>query len=294
MKTKSITLILIFFILSSCSSFFRAINYSPSKKVKEIAFSDEESTKGYQFYYSDTLDNEYLRELRQNYGLDTLTSTLPSEIEKIKTILHWSSSQWEHNGSNTPSKSDALTILKEVEAGKQFRCVEYGILASASLNSIGIRARVLSLKTRDVEKIKYGAGHVVTEVCSNEYFKWIFIDPQFDVLPVLKGVPLNAVEFQKAILTEKQNIELHNSKGKVEQESVDGYINWIGKYLYFFDVGFDQRIDFSVNRKRYDGNTGLMLVPLGVDNPSIFQRKYKIDYCIYTNSINEFYANPID
>jgi len=291
---KNTALILCCLFLGSCSSFFRAINYSPSIKVREISFLDEESTQNYQFYYSDTIGNEYLRELRQNYGLDTLTSNLPNEIEKIKAILHWSSNQWEHNGSNTPSKSDALNILKEAEAGKQFRCVEYGILAAASLNSIGIRARVLSLKTSDVEKIKFGAGHVVTEVYSNDYFKWIFIDPQFDVLPILNGVPLNAVEFQKAILVEKQNIELHNSKGKVEQESLDNYINWIGKYLYFFDVGFDQRIDFSVDKKGYDGKTKLMLVPLGVDNPTVFQREYKIDYCLYTNSINEFYANPKD
>jgi hypothetical protein len=91
----------------------------------EISFLDEESGQVYPFYYSDTLGNEYLKELRQNYGLDTLTSNLPNEIEKIKTILHWSSSQWEHNGSNSPSKADALTILKEAEAGNQFRCVEF-------------------------------------------------------------------------------------------------------------------------------------------------------------------------
>ncbi len=280
--------------MSSCSSIFRAINYIPSNKMYEISFLDEESGQVYPFYYSDTLGNEYLKELRQNYGLDTLTSNLPNEIEKIKTILHWSSSQWEHNGSNSPSKADALTILKEAEAGKQFRCVEYGILAAASLNSIGIRARVLGLKTRDVKKVKFGAGHVVAEVYSNEFSKWIFIDPQFDIMPTLNGVPLNAVEFQKAISYERQNIELVNSKGKLEPDFAENYINWIGKYLYFFDVGFDQRIDFSVDKKDYEGKNSLMLVPLGVDNPTIFQRKYKIDYCIYTNSINEFYTNPED
>lgn len=50
--------------------------------------------------------------------------------------------------------------------------------------------------------------------------------------------------------------------------------------MYFFDVGFDQRIDFSVDKKAYDRKKRLMLVPLGVDNPTIFQRNNKIDDCI--------------
>ncbi|MCG8411047.1 MAG: transglutaminase-like domain-containing protein [Bacteroidales bacterium] len=290
-KNKVLTLCWMIF-LSSCSPFFRVINYKPSNRVSEINFLDKQITQAYRFYYSDTLGNKYLRELRKNYGLDTLTLNLPNEIEKIKTILHWSSSKWKHNGFNTPSKSDALTILKEASAGKQFRCVEYGILAASSLNSIGIHARVLGLKTRDVEKVKRGAGHVVAEVYSQEYSKWIFIDPQFDVLPTLKGIPLNAVEFQKAILIQKQDIELVNSEGKVDSDFSKKYINWIGKYLYFFDIKFDQRNDFDVDEKDYNGKTSLMLVPTGVDNPLVFQRKYKIDNCIYTNFVNDFYIKP--
>jgi len=294
MKIKNTVLILSYLLLSSCSSFFRAKNYSPSEGITEITFSDDKFTQNYQFYYSDTLGNKYLRELRQNYGLDTLTSNLPNEIEKIKAILHWSRSQWEHNGSNYPSKSDALTILKEAESGKQFRCVEYGILAAASLNSIGISARVLGIRTKDSEKVRFGARHVVVEVYSQRNSQWIFIDPQFDVMPTLKGIPLNAVEFQKAILNQRHDIELVNSKGKIEKASSETYINWIGKYLYFFDTDFDHRIDFNVDIKKYDGKRKLMLVPLGVNNPTIFQRKYKVNYCIYTNSLNDFYINPND
>jgi hypothetical protein len=292
MKLKNTILVLSCLLLTNCSSFFRAVNITPAQKITEIEFLDEESSQDLQFYYSDTLGNLYLKELRQNYRLDTLTSNLPDEIEKIKTILHWSSSQWEHNGSNSPSKSDALTILKEAKFGKRFRCVEYGILASASLNSIGFRARVLALKTRDVGKVKFGAGHVVTEVYSQENSKWIFIDPQMDIMPTLKGIPLNAVEFQNAILNERQNIELINAKGKVEQKVAEGYINWIAKYLYFFDVAFDQRIDYSVAKKDFEGKKRIMLVPIGVENPTVFQRKHKIDYCFYTNSSSKFYINP--
>ncbi|MDD4190907.1 MAG: hypothetical protein PHI28_06235 [Mangrovibacterium sp.] len=44
-----------------------------------------------------------------------------------------------------------------------------------------------------------GAGHVVTEAYSKELDEWIFIDPQFNIIPVLNGCPLNGVEFQNEI-----------------------------------------------------------------------------------------------
>lgn len=294
MKITNSILTITFSLLSSCSPFFSAINVTPASKIGAIEFSNEQNNPNYQFYYSDTLNNKYLRELRESYGLDTLTINLAGEMDKIKTILNWSSSQWEHNGSNSPSKSDALTILKEAKTGKQFRCVEYGIIAASSLNSIGISARVLALKTKDVAKVKFGAGHVATETYSKEHSKWIFIDPQFDIMPTLNGIPLNAVEFQKALISEKENIKIVNLKGRVEQKRSEFYLNWIGKYLYFMDVGFDQRIDYKKEVKKVDGKSRLMLVALGAENPTIFQRKYNIDKCIYTNSLNDFYKKPKD
>jgi hypothetical protein len=280
------------FLFTGCASFFSAINFIPSAKITAIDFSNEEITHQHQFFYSDTTGNEYLRTLRQNYGLGELISDQPNEIEKIKAILHWTSQQWEHNGSNTPSKSDALTILEEAKDGKQFRCVEYGILATAGLNAVGIPSRVLGLKSRDVEKVKVGAGHVVSEVYSKENSKWIFIDPQMDIMPTLNGTPLNAVEFQHAIINDRQNIVLVNSEGEIDEDRSKSYLNWIGKYLYFFDVAYDQRIDYKVERKKVDGNNKIMLVPKGVENPTVFQRKYKINYCNYTNSLQDFYMKP--
>lgn len=291
--TKTIFVLIInISLISGCAPFFSAINYSPSSKLIEISFSEEAANADYKFYYSDTLNNNYLSKLRHEYELDMITSIKTNEIDKIRAILHWTNSQWEHNGFNTPSKSDALTILEEAKEGRQFRCVEYGIVASAGLNAIGIPSRVLSLKTRDVQKVKRGAGHVVTEAFSTQYDKWIFIDPQYDVMPTVNGVPLNAVEFQKAILYERESIELVNEDGVVAEDFSESYISWIGKYLFYFDVLFDQRVDYEINYKTFEGKKKLMLVPLKADYPKIFQRKNHIDYCIYTNAINDFYRDP--
>jgi hypothetical protein len=279
-------------LLSSCSSFYQLINVSPSSSIKEISYSMKAPDSLYRFLYSDTLDNEYLRELKNTYKLDILANSQERELDKILSILDWTSNQWEHNGSNNPSKQDALTILKEAREGKQFRCVEYGIVATSALNSIGIPARTIGLKTRDVEKVMRGAGHVVTEVFSREYDKWIFIDPQFNILPILNGKPLNGVEFQKEIYNKNVNLKLINKQGELNKTDFENYIKWVGKYLFYFDVLFDQSTLNSTNFKSINRMTKLTLVPVGFKEPRIFQRRSKIDYSYYTNSLNDFYKKP--
>jgi len=280
-------------LLSSCSSFYQFVNISPSSKLKEISYSKESPNNLYEFYYSDTLGNEYLRELKNEYNIELLVNGEKSDIDKIKSILDWTSKQWEHNGSNNPTKQDALTILKEAQEGKRFRCVEYGIVATAALNSVGIPARTLGLKTRDVEKVMRGAGHVVSEVYSKELDKWIFIDPQFNIIPTLNGYPLNGVEFQKEIFNKNAELKLINKQGELTKEDSDNYIKWVGKYLFYFDVLFDQKTLNSSKIKTINRMTKLTLVPVGYKEPRIFQRRYKIDYSYYTNSLNDFYRKPI-
>ncbi|WP_346863991.1 transglutaminase-like domain-containing protein [uncultured Draconibacterium sp.] len=292
MKIKITVLLICFVLVSSCASFFSAINYSPAQKVKTISFSESVPNKNFYFIYPDTSQNDYLRTLRQDYKLDSIAGAQSSEFGKITALLEWSGSQWQHNGGNTPSSPDPLTILQEAEAGNQFRCVEYGILAAAALNSVGIPARVLGLKARDVAKVKSGAAHVVTEVYSREFDKWIFIDPQFNILPTKNDIPLNAIEFQSAIVNDKKQINLVNSEADIESDFEANYIKWIGKYLYFFDVCFDQSVGKELELKGFTGKTKLMLVPVDESNPTIFQRKYKINYCLYTNSVNDFYRKP--
>ncbi len=292
MLKKSLVIFFSSVIFSSCSSFYQFVNISPSSRLKEITYSNDSQNKLYEFYYSDTLGNEYLSELKIKYNLELLVKGEKDESGKIMNILDWTSKQWEHNGSNNPTKQDALTILKEAHEGKQFRCVEYGIVATAAFNSIGIPARTLGLKTRDVEKVMRGAGHVVSEVYSKELNKWIFIDPQFNIIPTLNGYPLNGVEFQKEIFNKNVNLKLMNKQGELSKEDSENYIKWVGKYLFYFDILFDQKTLNSNKFKTINGMTKLTLVPVGYKEPRIFQRRNKIDYSYYTHSLNDFYRKP--
>lgn len=129
-----------------------------------LSFDEVQTHSAYRFTYEQNINNVFLNMLRGRHQLDEVVKGATSDTEKALRMLHWVHQQWKHNGSNEPSKPDALTILEEAKEGKQFRCVEYGVVATSCLNSIGLPARVMGLKTKDVETTASGAGHVLLEV----------------------------------------------------------------------------------------------------------------------------------
>lgn len=255
---------------------------------KAISVDTEATNNDLTFWYEQNQENEYLNRLRAAYPIDSLVKEARSDTDKAMAILHWVHSQWNHNGSNEPRKNDAISILEEVKEGKNFRCVEYGIVATACLNAVGLKARTLGLKTEDVETRPSGAGHVLLEVYLDDLQKWALLDGQWDVMPVLDGKPLNAVEFQQAIVHHYPELEIRS----LSDVPGRAYCTWILPYLYYFDVAFDNRETTPKYTGLYEGKRKLMLVPLGAKNPVVFQGKYPINECMYTNSYKDFYAAP--
>ena len=133
-----------------------------------------------------------------------------------------------------------------------------------------------------METRESGAGHVVLEAYSKDMDKWIMVDSQWDVIPVLNGIPLNAVEFQNALVNNRFDVDILSAADL----SKTYYFNWIGEYLFYFDVLVDNRV---VNRT---SPMSLMLVPVGEKNPVVFQKEWPIEDMIYTHSVNAFYTEP--
>ncbi len=230
-----------------------------------------------------------LIQLKEQYDFETLLVDSKSEMEIAMQLMHWTNSRWEHNGDNQPSKNDALTILKEAGSGSQFRCVEYGIVLSASLNAMGIPARVIGLKTEAVETTKYGAGHVATEAYIKNLDKWVFLDAQMNYVPYVKGVPLNAAEYMQAIIHQRELLELYNANGKINAITAKYRIDWVVKYLFYLNARFDA----TEANEKCQGKSHLMLVPEGAKEPTVFQRDNPIDYCLYTRNLKDFYPKPL-
>lgn len=253
-----------------------------TQQVPILKFDHEPTAESYDFLWSSP-DDPYLKRLRTEYELDKIIAGSKSDYEKVQTICHWVHGLWEHHGDNTPKNDDPISILQEVKQGKRFRCVEYAIVISGCLNALGIPSRVLSLKTEDCETKNSGAGHVVAEAYLRDMNKWIMVDGQWDIIPLLDGTPLNAIELQNALAQKLPGLNISSLSGN----KADEYFEWIAPYLFYFDIPLDNRVgvpDRSPKR--------LMLVPIGVKEPKVFQRKWPIRNTIYTHSARAFYVKP--
>ena len=245
--------------------------------ARELKFTDERVALPSAFKGS-APDDPYLTRLREEYALGEVVKGKRSEYEKVRAVSRWVRTRWEHNGSNMPEKPDPLSILEEAKQGKRFRCVEYSAVLAAALNAVGVRARVLSLLTEDVETRESGAAHVVAEAYLSDRKKWVMVDGQYDVIPTRKGKPLGAVEFQRALAKREKGLGVDTFSGM----KADGYFEWIAPYLFYFITRFDGRYGVAAARKE------LMLVPVGAKEPKIVQRKWPIGDVVYTNSLRAF------
>ena len=255
--------------------------------VPQLSYSTAKSNPNNKILYIDNSEKKYLDSLKSKYPINFNSSK--TQTDKVLTILNWTRSQWEHKGDVSPKRNDAISILDEVKEGGRFPCFAYGYVLASQLKVSGFKSRVIYLKTKDIATSMKGGGHVATEVFIDELQKWVFVDAQFNAMPFLNNVPLNAVELQNAIRTDFDKLEFR-SLGKIDKMS---YTDFVQPYLFYFDCYFDQREGIITERNKVNGKFSLMLVPLGAENPtSMLVWNSKIDYCVYTNSINDFYAKP--
>jgi len=259
------------------------------KGINDISF-DTTKSNNYNFTYFNEDYDTYLNKLNERYKLDTLVRNAKGDFEKVKLINSWVQKRWKHHPTNKPKKNDAIYILSEAEKGNRFTCTEYGIVAKACLYAVGIKSRTISLATKDVEVVKYGAGHVATEAYLNDIRKWMFLDPQWDVIVTRDSIPLNAVELQKAIYL-KENFSLISSNDTLTKSF---YSDWISPYLFYFSTTFNNatNIRFTMWDGILHNKKFLTLVPLGAKEFHIWQRSFRWTMSEYTNSTKGFYSPP--
>ncbi|PVZ71744.1 transglutaminase-like domain-containing protein [Pelagibaculum spongiae] len=226
-------------------------------------------------------DEPYLREMRSRFQLLEKTAKVQDSYSKVRILTQWVHGLWQHDGVNQPESSDPISIIEQALQGQRFRCVEYSIVLNAVLNAVGLVSRILWLARADVETRESGAAHAVTEFFSPDLNKWIMVDPQMGVMVCKDNMPLSAIELQAEIVL--------NSKLEQSDETSElpmSYFEWIYPYLFYFVISYDARIN---PEKPQSGQ--LMLVPIGENQPKVFQKKLPIKVNC-THLLADFYQKP--
>lgn len=204
-------------------------------KLDSLPYVDSQYTKRFKF---DSFDNPKLKELRETYHLDEVIAPGKDEFEKQVRLVDWVNHRFKKFGKPSAPAHGALEILPAIDAGNSFFCTQYGEVMVSAAASLGWVDRPLALRRPD----NRGSGsteHTSTEIWSNEYRKWIVLDPTFAMYFEKDGKPLSAYEFREEwFLHDAKDVTFVLDNGTKRYHKSDMPI-FRGRYPGFGDLVLD-------------------------------------------------------
>jgi len=155
----------------------------------------------------------------------TLPLVVPynSQWGKYIALGKWVKEQIPYKDPVMKSRWDAQIILQAVwkDPSIGFICDAYATTYVSACISVGLNARIMHLESLE------SGGHYATEIWSDDYSKWVFMDPLYGYYFIMDGIPLSTVE-------------LHNLWKDKKLEDV-------GKRYYDENA----RVSFDTSKKEY-------------------------------------------
>ena len=152
------------------------------------------------FRHEDPANNK-LQKFRKTFTLDSVVEGAKTEWEKMIRLRGWVAGQWDWFLPDPESPDlitwDATEILAGTGGKRGGNCLHYAVVFAHACQSFGIPARIVNTN------FSIWGGHEVVEVWSNEFNKWVMIDPNFDTsfCDRKTGIPLNVLELHRIFLS---------------------------------------------------------------------------------------------
>jgi hypothetical protein len=140
-------------------------------------------------------DDPQLVSLRKKYQLEEVVSKARDEWSAQLILKQWIA-QRIPGGNPRSSPTSAEEILDRAANGERFYCTQYAITYAECAQALGWQARKIGVDRKHGPIGMGSTHHGVAEVWSNQFGKWVVMDPQSNLHFEKKGVPLNAWEIR--------------------------------------------------------------------------------------------------
>lgn len=215
----------------------------PGVQILEIQ-NEQIVTSQYDFSYQPDVPG--LREMCAEMGLDQVVAGSTDELEKMVRLRQWARKQFSRLDYQKQMKQfDALSIWKNPQrnpSGKaSIQGVEYSpchffpLFYSQVLLAMGYVPRVAGITYSG-----YGA-HGFVEVWSNQYRKWISMDPDLNLHYEVKGIPQNMLEVHNTRynpVPEMKIVQVIVEPGAQPVETMENMLDY-HKYMKIADLRND-------------------------------------------------------
>jgi hypothetical protein len=165
----------------------------------------------------DDFHNPRLALLRSREKLDEIVSGADTQFGKLLRLRGWAHSQWESGPGFYYPPWDAVEIL-DLARNHDNRgfCAQYAIVFLQACQSLGIHARYVDLP-----------GHFVTAVWSDDYNRWVLMDPTYDLHYERGGIPMRGRDLYAAYwandLKGIEQVDSGSRRKPVTRDDLDHY-----------------------------------------------------------------------
>jgi hypothetical protein len=241
-------------------------------KFDTLPYVESDYSKRFKF---DSYDNPKLRQLRDQYRLDEVVASGKDEFSKQVLLNDWAHQQFKKFGHPSSEALGALDILSAIDKGHTFFCTQYAEVLVSAAASLGWVDRPLALRRHQgVAKIGGSTEHSVTEIWSNQYRKWVMLDPTLDMYLEKERIPLDAFEIrQEWFYNDGKDLTFVVGKDRQKYKKAD---------LPIFLAHFPDHGDLAINPDELDkyGFTGYIpntnLMDAGFDYGGMFIEQDKL------------------
>ena len=148
-----------------------------------------------------------LEPLRRRWDLDAVVAAGGNDFERWVLLMHWARDRFPHLPNAAPPDAngfDAVALLDGYRGEGGYLCGTIAPLLVQAVTAVGGRARRVELRFTP------GDSHVVTEVWSDHFAKWVVLDPDYDVYFTVGGIPQHALELHQRWATgDIDAVEVH-------------------------------------------------------------------------------------
>jgi hypothetical protein len=182
--------------LDTGATFDLGRRHATLEKLDSLPYVESEYTKRFKY---DVYGNPKLVELRRRYELDDVIASGKDEFDRQVLLMDWTHHRFKRFGRPEPKpQGGALEVLEGIEKDKAYFCQQYAQVLLSAAASFGWIDRMLAIRRhQDSPKDEGGSEHSITEIWSNQYRKWVMLDPTANMYLEKDGVPLDAYQIRQ-------------------------------------------------------------------------------------------------
>jgi hypothetical protein len=187
---------------------------------------------GRDFSYED-LGHPYLARVRADARVRHFYASGPVDVAEAAAMADFLRDQFPRGRPGTdPAKRNLLELLDGAAAGESFLCDTIARMLAQMAQAGGTHARRVRLR-----------HHVVAEIWSARWGKWVVIDPHFNVhFTNHEGVPLSSLDIHRlAAPALRDQIEAHPGRSENTLYRPERFDNLIDRYVDGVAVDFGSK-----------------------------------------------------